>query len=129
MVSQAAMMVHRLSKKEASRHAIMNSQQMVAALVRALTNSNDLETTRVTVGALHNLSHHRQGLLAIFKSGGIPALVKLLRYSIKGRFSSEIPHSLQMKSESTGKVKFNQEKMLLLQRSVVYLNLLFAAHL
>lgn len=129
VVSQAAMMVHRLSKKEASRHAIMNSQQMVAALVRALTNSNDLETTRVTVGALHNLSHHRQGLLAIFKSGGIPALVKLLRYSNKGRFSSDIPHSLQMKSESTGKVKFNQEKMLLLQRSVVYLNLLFAAHL
>lgn len=78
VVSQAAMMVHRLSKKEASRHAIMNSQQMVAALVRALSNSNDLETTRVTVGALHNLSHHRQGLLAIFKSGGIPALVKLL---------------------------------------------------
>ena len=57
----------------------MNSQQMVAALVRALNNSSDLETTRVTVGALHNLSHHRQGLLAIFKSGGIPALVKLLR--------------------------------------------------
>lgn len=80
VVSQAAMMVHRLSKKEASRHAIMNSQQMVAALVRALSNSNDLETTRVTVGALHNLSHHRQGLLAIFKSGGIPALVKLLRW-------------------------------------------------
>lgn len=123
------MMVHRLSKKEASRHAIMNSQQMVAALVRALTNSNDLETTRVTVGALHNLSHHRQGLLAIFKSGGIPALVKLLRYSNKGRFAFEIPHSLHMKSESTGNVKFNQEKMLLLQRSVVYLNLLFAAHL
>ncbi|KAK4328609.1 hypothetical protein Pmani_000980 [Petrolisthes manimaculis] len=67
VVSQAAMMVHRLSKKEASRHAIINSQQMVAALVRALSNSNDLETTRVTVGALHNLSHHRQGLLAIFK--------------------------------------------------------------
>lgn len=82
VVSQAAMMVHRLSKKEASRHAIMNSQQMVAALVRALSNSNDLETTRVTVGALHNLSHHRQGLLAIFKSGGIPALVKLLRWAV-----------------------------------------------
>ncbi|XP_037085195.1 armadillo segment polarity protein-like isoform X2 [Pollicipes pollicipes] len=78
VVSQAAMMVHQLSKKEASRHAIMNSPQMVAALVRALTNSNDLEMTRVTVGTLHNLSHHRQGLLAIFKSGGVPALVKLL---------------------------------------------------
>lgn len=78
VVSQAAMMVHQLSKKEASRHAIMNSPQMVAALVRALSNSNDLESTKAAVGTLHNLSHHRQGLLAIFKSGGIPALVKLL---------------------------------------------------
>ncbi|XP_015513274.1 armadillo segment polarity protein isoform X2 [Neodiprion pinetum] len=78
IVSQAAMMVHQLSKKEASRHAIMNSPQMVAALVRAISNSNDLESTKAAVGTLHNLSHHRQGLLAIFKSGGIPALVKLL---------------------------------------------------
>ena len=30
------------------------------------------------IGTLHNLSHHRQGLLSIFKSGGINALVKLL---------------------------------------------------
>lgn len=78
VVSQAAMMVHQLSKKEASRHAIMNSAQMVAALVRAISNSDDLESTKAAVGTLHNLSHHRQGLLAIFKSGGIPALVKLL---------------------------------------------------
>lgn len=79
VVSQAAMMVHQLSKKEASRHAIMNSPQMVQALVRAMSNTNDVETTRCAAGTLHNLSHHRQGLLAIFKSGGIPALVKLLR--------------------------------------------------
>lgn len=78
VVSKAAMMVHDLSKKEASRHAIMNSPQMVAALVRAISNSNDLETTKGAVGTLHNLSHHRQGLLAIFKSGGISALVELL---------------------------------------------------
>merc|ERR1712227_1066128 len=78
VVSQAAMMVHQLSKKEASRHAIMNSPLMVAALVKALSNTNDLESTKGAVGTLHNLSHHRQGLLAIFKSGGIPALVKLL---------------------------------------------------
>merc|ERR1719210_2705187 len=72
VVSQAAMMVHQLSKKEASRHAIMNSPQMVAALVKAIANTNDLESTKGAVGTLHNLSHHRQGLLAIFKSGGIP---------------------------------------------------------
>ena len=78
VVSQAAMMVHQLSKKEASRHAIMNSPQMVAALVRAISNTNDLESTKGAVGTLHNLSMHKQGLLAIFRSGGIPALVKLL---------------------------------------------------
>ncbi|XP_017778123.1 PREDICTED: armadillo segment polarity protein-like [Nicrophorus vespilloides] len=78
VVSQAAMMVHQLSKKEASRHAIMNSPQMVAALVRAISNSNDLETTKGAVGTLQKLSHHRQGLLSLFKSGGIPTLVKLL---------------------------------------------------
>ena len=61
------MMVHQLSKKEASRHAIMNSPQMVAALVKALSNSSDLESTKGAIGTLHNLSHHRQGLLAIFK--------------------------------------------------------------
>lgn len=78
VISQAAMMVHQLSKKEASRHAIMNSPQMIAALVRAVTNSNDVETLRSVGGTLHNLSHHRQGLMTLFKSGGIPALVRLL---------------------------------------------------
>uniref|UniRef100_A0A8C9CED1 Catenin beta 1 n=1 Tax=Phocoena sinus TaxID=42100 RepID=A0A8C9CED1_PHOSS len=63
----AAVMVHQLSKKEASRHAIMS-----------FSNTNDVETARCTAGTLHNLSHHREGLLAIFKSGGIPALVKML---------------------------------------------------
>ncbi|EEB14106.1 Armadillo segment polarity protein, putative [Pediculus humanus corporis] len=78
VVSQAAMMVHELSKKEASRNAIMNSHQMVTALVHAVSTSNDLETTKGAVGTLHNLSQHRQGLQVIFKCGGIAALVKLL---------------------------------------------------
>merc|ERR1719187_3010378 len=78
VVNKAAVMVHQLSKKEASRHAIMRSPQMVSAVVRAMQNTNDVETARCTAGTLHNLSHHREGLLAIFKSGGIPALVKML---------------------------------------------------
>ena len=56
----------------------MSSPQMVQALVKALSNPADLESTKGAVGTLHNLSHHRQGLMAIFKSGGINALVKLL---------------------------------------------------
>ncbi|CAH3170762.1 unnamed protein product [Porites lobata] len=83
VVGQAAMMVHQLSKKDASRHAIMNSPQMVATLVKALNNSSDPETTRCAAGTLHNLSHHRQGLLSIFKSGGIPALVRMLESPVE----------------------------------------------
>ncbi|KAH9521568.1 Catenin beta-1 [Dermatophagoides farinae] len=78
VVGQAAMMVHQLSKKEASRHAIMNSPQMVDALIRVMSQSNDVDTTKSAAAVLHLLSQHRQGLLTIFKSGGIVALVKLL---------------------------------------------------
>ena len=78
VVNKAAVMVHQLSKKEASRHALMRSPQMVSAVVRAMQNTGDVETARCSAGTLHNLSHHREGLLAIFKSGGIPALVKML---------------------------------------------------
>uniref|UniRef100_A0AAR2LF83 Catenin beta 1 n=1 Tax=Pygocentrus nattereri TaxID=42514 RepID=A0AAR2LF83_PYGNA len=78
VVNKASVMVHQLSKKEASRHAIMRSPQMVSAIVRTMQNTSDVETARCTAGTLHNLSHHREGLLAIFKSGGIPALVKML---------------------------------------------------
>lgn len=83
VVQQAAQMVHMLSKKVASRQAIMNNPGMISALVRAMQNSNDPETQRYCTGALHNLSHHRQGLLSIFKSGGIPALVKMLSSPIE----------------------------------------------
>lgn len=64
---------------------------MVSAIVRTMQNTNDVETARCTAGTLHNLSHHREGLLAIFKSGGIPALVKMLGYvgtaTVPGWFS------------------------------------------
>lgn len=80
VVTKAAMIVNQLSKKEASRRALMGSPQLVAAVVRTMQNTSDLDTARCTTSILHNLSHHREGLLAIFKSGGIPALVRMLRY-------------------------------------------------
>merc|ERR1712051_1092632 len=80
VVSQAAMMVHQLSKKEASRHAIMNSPQMVAALVKAIANTNDLESTKGAVGTLHNLSMHREGSkMAVRLAGGLQKMVALLQ--------------------------------------------------
>ncbi|KFW81002.1 Junction plakoglobin, partial [Manacus vitellinus] len=78
VVSKAAMIVNQLSKKEASRRALMQSPQIVAAVVRTMQSTSDLDTARCTTSILHNLSHHREGLLSIFKSGGIPALVRML---------------------------------------------------
>lgn len=80
VVSKAAQIVNQLTRKEASRRALMQSPQMVAAVVRAMQNTGDMETARATASILHNLSHQREGLLSIFKSGGIPALVRMLRY-------------------------------------------------
>lgn len=83
------MIVNQLSKKEASRRALMQSPQIVAAVVRTMQNTSDLDTARCTTSILHNLSHHREGLLSIFKSGGIPALVRMLRYEGAGGGSRE----------------------------------------
>ncbi|KAG7485974.1 junction plakoglobin-like [Solea senegalensis] len=83
VVSKAAMIVNQLTRKEASRRALMQSPQMVAAVVRAMQNTSDMETARATASILHNLSHQREGLLSIFKSGGIPALVRMLSSPIE----------------------------------------------
>uniref|UniRef100_A0AAR2L7V5 Junction plakoglobin n=1 Tax=Pygocentrus nattereri TaxID=42514 RepID=A0AAR2L7V5_PYGNA len=77
VVNKAALIVNQLTRKEASRRVLMQSPQMVAAVVRAL-QAGDLETSRCAASVLHSLSHQREGLLAIFKSGGIPALVRML---------------------------------------------------
>ncbi|XP_066554989.1 junction plakoglobin a [Amia ocellicauda] len=78
VVNKAAMIVNQLTRKDASRRVLMQSPQMVAAVVRTMQNTNDMETARCTASILHSLSHQREGLLAIFKSGGIPALVRML---------------------------------------------------
>eukprot|EP00061_Rhincodon_typus_P017251 g45862.t1 len=88
IVSKATMIVNQLSKKDASCRALEQSSQMVAAVVRTMQNTSDMETVRCAAGILHNFSHHRDGMLAIFKSGGIPALVRMLRYPTRPDFDS-----------------------------------------
>ena len=78
VVSQAAMVVHQLSRKEASRHALCSSAPLVKALLHTLEGSNDLETTKFASEILNSLSEQQQGLLAIFKTGGIKALIYAL---------------------------------------------------
>ncbi|KAK5884251.1 hypothetical protein CesoFtcFv8_018091 [Champsocephalus esox] len=79
VVNKAAMIVNQLTRKEASRRVLVQSHTIVGAVVRAMTTAADVETARCAASVLHSLSHQREGLLAIFKSGGIPALVRMLR--------------------------------------------------
>ena len=65
-VQQASMTVNQLTKKEASCHSVMNNFQMVGALVRTATSSQDPDTVKSTVGAMHNMSHHRFLFLFFF---------------------------------------------------------------
>jgi hypothetical protein len=82
VAGQAALILHTLAKKEASRLAL-STPQLIQALIQAISNprAND-ETRRGVAGVLHCLSQQKQGLLIIFKGGGIPLLVKLLEYDI-----------------------------------------------
>lgn len=80
MVLQNAMlMVYQLSRKDSSRHAIADSPNIVASVIRTvMEHENNHELVKTAAHLLYNLSQHRQGLLVIFKTCGINCLVKLL---------------------------------------------------
>lgn len=78
VVSQAAMVLQQLSKNEAARHALANSSPLIKSLIQTLEHSNDNETVKITSEILGNISQNHLGLLAIFKTGGIRALIHAL---------------------------------------------------
>ncbi|VDO91931.1 unnamed protein product [Soboliphyme baturini] len=78
VVQQAAMVIHHLSKRDAALIALAKSPELVSAVINAINKNGDSEMTKYTSGTLYNISRHYPGLLAIFQSGGIPALVRLL---------------------------------------------------
>jgi len=83
VVNKAAVMVHQLSRKDASKHALIRSDPIVSALIKTIGYVDDSETTKCAASILKNLSNHQKGLLAIFRTGGIAALVKLLGSSVE----------------------------------------------
>lgn len=101
VVQQSALMVHQLAKKDASRHAILASVDLVATVVKLLGDHSELvrraqsrapgaeplepgavapsvEIVRSLCGTLSNISALRQGLAAIFQAGGVSVLVRQL---------------------------------------------------
>lgn len=79
VVQNAMVMVYQLSKKDASRHAIIMHSQIVGSVIRCcMEHEQNHELVKTAAHILYNLSQHRQGLLVIFKTSGINCLVKLL---------------------------------------------------
>lgn len=79
VVTKALTLVDQLSRKDASRFALTSSQALINSLIQLISTTNDSELQRLSASALNNISNHnKQGLMCIFKSGGIPALIKLL---------------------------------------------------
>ncbi|KAI5609474.1 junction plakoglobin [Silurus asotus] len=83
VVRKAALIVSRLVRNDASRHVMMQSAVMMSAVLQAMQSSSDMETIRCMASILHCLSHHHQGLDAIFTAGGIPALIHMLSRVLK----------------------------------------------
>lgn len=79
VVTKVLTLVDQLSRKDASRFALTSSQALINSLIQLISTTNDSELQRLSASALNNISNHnKQGLMVIFKSGGIPALIKLL---------------------------------------------------
>ncbi|CAF1611590.1 unnamed protein product, partial [Adineta ricciae] len=99
---QAALILHTLAKKEASRIAL-STPQMIQALIQAISNprAND-ETRRGIAGVFHCLSQQKQGLVLLFKGGVIPILVRLLDSSIESvvNYSLSTLHNLLLHLEN-----------------------------
>ncbi|KAL7293094.1 hypothetical protein TKK_0013252 [Trichogramma kaykai] len=58
-----------------SLNYLMMKIKLLFLKLLSISNIEDLESSKAAVGTPYNLSHHKQGLLAIFKSDGIPALL------------------------------------------------------
>lgn len=82
ILQQASIVVNQISKKEAGCHALMNDMQLVAVLVRVANSSNDPDTVKNGVGALHNMSHHRLGFYFCMKFFSSKSHFNLYNYHV-----------------------------------------------
>ena len=59
VVGQAAMLIHQLSKKEASRHAIIGNQDVITSIVQVIGRTIDPDVQRNVAGTLNHISGDR----------------------------------------------------------------------
>ncbi len=78
VVGRAAHMVHLLSKQQRSALVMTRNGELVDALLHVSRTTRNGDITRDTAGALYHMSAHGDGLMHIFRSGGIAELVRML---------------------------------------------------
>jgi hypothetical protein len=80
VVQQAAILLNQMSRMEAPRMGLIQTNNAVQCLVDCLNTTADLETARSLVGALYGVSTQKpQGVQAIINSKALQPLVKMLR--------------------------------------------------
>lgn len=108
VVGKTLKLIGQLSSKDASRLALSSSQALISSLINLLLNTNDVDQHIAVSRILNNLStnNNKQALYVIFKSGGIPVLIKLLSSPIESVLFYAITtlHNLLM-YESTAKAQ------------------------
>lgn len=85
VVGKTLKLIDQLACKDASRIALTSSQNLISSLINLILNTNDIDLHNAASRILNNLSNNnnKQALYVIFKSGGIPALIKLLSSPIE----------------------------------------------
>jgi catenin beta 1 len=78
IVLKASKLILDLCKKDASIKAFTSNPNGVFTIIQTLANINNPEIQKALAGAIHNISSNSQGLMMIYKCGGIPYLVRLL---------------------------------------------------
>ena len=80
VVAKTLKLIEQLSRKDAAKFALTTSPALLAALVHLILNTSDADLHKLSAAVLANLAAngHKPALHLIFKSGGIPALIKLL---------------------------------------------------
>uniref|UniRef100_A0A0N4ZV52 Armadillo segment polarity protein n=1 Tax=Parastrongyloides trichosuri TaxID=131310 RepID=A0A0N4ZV52_PARTI len=83
VVSRAAHMVYLLSKEDKFIATLATNHQLIGALLDAAARTEDGNTKRETAAAISHISDHAEGRMHIFRSGGIPELVRMLTWPIE----------------------------------------------
>lgn len=101
VVLRAAHMVHLLSKEDKSSVAIAKNPSIVSALFSAAQLENE-SIQRNAMAALSHISEHAEGRMHLFRSGGIPELVRMLSVPVDAvrHYAITTLHNLLLYMES-----------------------------